>query len=78
MGVLSRVRRMFGSGKSAAPAIPDDHECLHGTLMGRWERPADMGDDSKATAFVCSACNESFSPQEATEVRRRAVERLRL
>lgn len=58
--------------------MPADRECLHGTLMARWDKSSDMGDESKATSFVCDACGESFTPVEAVEVRRRAVERLRL
>ena len=76
MGLLSSIRGLFGGGASSVE-LPSDRECLHGTLMARWANSADMGDESKATSFVCSACNESFSPEEAAEVRQRAVERLR-
>lgn len=76
MGLLSSIRGMFGSSKEEA-VMPSERECLHGTLMARWERSADMGDESKATSWVCSSCGQSFSPDEAGEVKRRAVERLR-
>ena len=76
MGLLSSIRGLFGSSEPEA-ALPSDRECLHGTLMAKWDRSADMGDESKATSFVCSACGDSFSPAEAAEVRHRAVERLR-
>jgi hypothetical protein len=75
MGLLTRVRGMFGGGDEAAAV--EERECLHGSLMARWDSSADMGDESKATSFVCSSCNERFTPEEAADVRKRAVERLR-
>jgi len=38
-------------------------------LTARWDSVADMGDESKATAFVCATCNSEFTPQEAAVVR---------
>lgn len=76
MSLLSSLRSLFRSGGGDAPVT--QRECLHGTLFARWDEAADMGDESKATEFICSSCDEHFSPDMATDVRRRAVERLKL
>jgi hypothetical protein len=75
MGLLSGVRRLFGSSGNDAPAAA--HECLHGTLIAQWDAAGNMGDESKASAFVCSSCGTRFTPDEAVEVKQRAIERLR-
>jgi hypothetical protein len=76
MGLLSNVRqRLFRSSSDDASMAA--HECLHGTLIAQWAAAGDMGDESKATAFVCSSCGARFTPDEAVEVRQRAIERLR-
>lgn len=76
MGVLDRIRSF---GRSRPPQTPEQtqHECLHGTLVAHWADAADMGDETKATEFVCQSCQEHFSPDEASWVRKRAIERLR-
>ena len=34
--------------------------CPHTILIAHWDSVADMGDETKATAFVCEACGEVF------------------
>lgn len=76
------MARLFGklfSRKDEAPVAPAptaDH-CPHATLSPRWDDPADMGKEEKASAFVCSACSSTFSPEEARELRATEAERLR-
>ena len=76
MGLLSNVRQRLFRSSSDDAQMPA-HECLHGTLIAQWNAAGDMGDESKASAFVCSSCGERFTPDEAVEVRQRAIERLR-
>jgi hypothetical protein len=76
MGLFDRLR--FWDRRGPTKSIESEQrECLHGTLVARWEDAADMGDESKATEFVCQSCQERFTPKEAAWVRKRAVERLR-
>ena len=75
MGLLDRLRPW---GRRPKQTVEDQQrECLHGTLIAHWADASDMGDESKATEFVCQSCQERFSPEEAAWVRKRAVERLR-
>ena len=76
MGLLDRFRGRGNSSKADGDA-EKDHECLHGVLVAHWAEAADMGDESKATEFVCQSCAEHFTPDKAEWVRKRAIERLR-
>ncbi len=51
--------------------------CLHMTLTARWDSAEDMGDESKATVFVCISCNKELTPAEAHEIRSSQAEQLR-
>ena len=75
MRLLDRIRHI---GRRAEPdAGAGARECIHGTLIARWANQADMGDEDKATEFVCNSCHTHFTPEEAGWVRKRAIERLR-
>ena len=76
MGILDRIRSL-GRSRPPEPTQEAEHECLHGVLIARWADAADMGDESKATEFTCQSCDEHFTPDEAAEVRQRALDRLR-
>jgi hypothetical protein len=47
-------------------------------MAPRWDSAQDIGDEEKATSWVCDSCHETFTPEQATEVRRVETERLRL
>jgi hypothetical protein len=36
-----------------------------------------MGKEEKASSFICTACEESFSPEEAAQLRASEADRLR-
>ena len=77
MRVLDRIRNLTHRTRTTDDATAT-HECIHGTLVAHWADAKDLGDESKATEYVCSSCSTHFSPEAAAEVRRLAVERLRL
>jgi hypothetical protein len=57
----------------AATAVMEPPPCLHLTLTPRWDSVDDMGKEELATAFVCEACHESFTPEQARALREGAV-----
>lgn len=76
MGLLDRLfRRSKGPEAMAEDVIST--ECMHTTLTARWDSAEDMGNEDKATSFICTACNQSFTPAEAAELRASEAERLR-
>lgn len=75
---MSFLRKLLGREKQEqAPAPSNEEVCPHTALATRWDEAADMGDESKATRFDCTACGQSFSPEEAERVRAEAGQRLR-
>lgn len=73
---LDRLRGRGGS-TPAKTAVEDIPACAHITLVPRWDAPADMGDDSKASEWKCDACGAAFSPAEAQTLRATEAERLK-
>ncbi len=65
-----------GATETSAAATVEAPPCPHTALTARWDSVQDMGIEAKATSFVCSACNEEFTPERAAELR--ATERSRL
>ena len=62
--------KLFGHKKQAATtATMPQVECPHAVLVARWDSVEDMGKEDKATRFMCEACHEMFSPDEAREIR---------
>ena len=41
-------------------ATGSDLACPHTILIAHWDSVADMGDETKATSFICEACGETF------------------
>ncbi len=76
MGFLGKL---FGSkGKDGAVVTEAGAvSCPHVTLVPRWDSAADMGNDSKATSYVCQACRQTFTREEAQTLRQTEGERLR-
>jgi len=63
--------------KEEKPAVVvETAPCAHGLLTPRWDSVADMGKEERATSFVCEACREEFSPQEARALHESMAERL--
>ena len=65
MGVLGNL---FGGSKKETVVV-EPPPCPHAVLMPRWDSVADMGKDDLATRFVCEACHQEFTPEEARALR---------
>jgi len=72
------VDRLLRRGLSAAGAVADrtDAGCPHVTLIPHWDSPSDMGREERASSFRCDACGTTFTPAEASELRRTEAARM--
>lgn len=50
--------------------------CPHAVLVPRWDSVEDMGKEDKATRYMCEACHQMFTPQEARELREGIARRM--
>ncbi|HEX5141360.1 MAG TPA: hypothetical protein VFX19_10470 [Dehalococcoidia bacterium] len=74
MGFLGKL---FGGSKKQDTAVAEIAvECPHTVLVPRWDSVQDMGREDKATRFMCEACHEMFSPEEAEALRNSVSERM--
>lgn len=70
--------KLFGGSKSkpatavAEPAVT----CPHAVLVPRWDNVQDMGHEDKATRYMCEACHEIFTPEQAKELSQTIRERM--
>jgi hypothetical protein len=71
MGLFGRKREQQQTATQEKP------ECLHIGLTARWDSVEDMGNDEKATSYVCSSCNAEFTPDEARRIRETQADQLR-
>ena len=68
---------LFGGGKKKGSAATIEvPECPHAALVPRWENVQDMGQEAKASHFLCDACHKEFTPAEAAELREGVKDRL--
>ena len=78
MGWLERFRGRPSSEVQKPAAVPaETAACAHVTLVARWDSTADMGNDDKASGWVCDACGASFTPSEAQALRASEAERVK-
>ena len=68
---------LFGRKRDQQTLTQEKPPCLHIALTARWDSVEDMGNEDKATAFVCATCNAEFTPTEAREVRMTQADQLR-
>jgi hypothetical protein len=76
MRFLDKFRR-HPEGNAATQAPQEEVSCLHTALVPKWGMPSDMGDEGKASAWVCSVCGGTFTPDEARELRASESERVK-
>jgi hypothetical protein len=61
MGWLDRLRGRSSSRIQKPTAVPAEKAaCAHVTLLGRWDSTADMGNEDKASSWVCDVCGAAF------------------
>lgn len=58
-------------------AAPETPTCLHVGMTARWDSVEDMGNEAKATSFVCATCGATFTPEKAAEIRGAQAEQIR-
>jgi hypothetical protein len=61
---MSLLRKLFGKEKPAA--VLEKPPCPHTALVPRWDNAEDMGKADKTSAYVCTACDTVFTPEEAS------------
>ncbi len=77
MGLLDRLlRRKAPEGDEQGTEVATG-PCLHAALGPRWDSADDMGNESKANLYRCEACGESFTPEQAEQIRTEGAERLK-
>ncbi len=77
MGLLDRLLRRKASEESGEGTEEAAALCLHAAIGPRWDSADDMGDESKANSYRCEACGESFTPEQAEQIRVEGAERLK-
>lgn len=73
MGLLQKV---FGKRAAGATLPPAAALCPHTTLVPKWDRAADMGQDDKATGYTCQGCQQAFTAEQGRDLRRTEPERV--
>jgi len=74
MGLLSKL--FGGKSKESAESAISVGECIHAVLVPRWESVQDMGHEDKISRYMCEACHQEFSPEEAIRLRESINERM--
>lgn len=84
MGFLDKL---FGRKGETAMAPPEERPagtaveeapCPHGSLVPRWDQPADMGKSELVSTYVCESCGSSFSREEGERLMAAAGQAVRL
>ena len=75
MGILNKLfeKKETAQIESVQPSV----ECPHTVLIARWNSVEDMGDESKATAFLCESCGVAFDQDEAARLKADAGDKLK-
>lgn len=68
-----RFLKLFGKKENEPEAVADQEtaNCSHLILVPLWDNLADMGNEEKASAYRCYACEARLALEEAAQVRRR-------
>ena len=66
----------LGGKKKGSAASIEMPECPHAALVARWDSVKDMGQEAKATRYLCDACHKEFTPEEAAGLREGVKDRL--
>jgi hypothetical protein len=66
-----------GLASTQARTVQENADCVHTSLVPKWDSVADMGHEDKATSWTCSACGRDFPPEEGQAMRATEADRLR-
>ena len=75
MGILNKLFEKKET--ESVETVPQSVECPHTVLIPRWDSVEDMGDESKATAFLCESCGVAFNQAEAAQLKADAADKLK-
>lgn len=83
MGFLSKLvgNKDSEAERARGSSAPDGAmaaECVHGTLIPRWDRVEDMGHEDRVVSYTCESCNSSLTPTEARAIMASEATRLRV
>ena len=70
MGVFDKLFGGNGKKESVAVKAPP---CPHTALVPRWDNLHDMGSEDRASGFICEACHQEFTPQQASSLKQESV-----
>jgi hypothetical protein len=75
LGILDKLR---GNDKKneQTPTVVELPPCPHTTMCPHWDKPEDMGHEERAESFTCEACHQTFTPDEARQLRETEGQRL--
>lgn len=76
MSIFRRRRKELGGAAVAAVAEPST-TCPHTALVPHWDSSDDIGNEDKATNYVCSACGEEYTREEERTLRSTEADRIR-
>jgi hypothetical protein len=74
MGFLDKL--FGGSKEKSTTTVIDAPPCPHVVLVPRWDTAGDIGITERASRFVCEACEQVFTPEEAQRLQATAGDRL--
>ena len=75
---MSWIDRLRGRRvETPAPNGDDLPPCPHVTLVPRWDAAPDMGDEEKASSWICDVCGTAFTPAEVQGLRASEGERVK-
>jgi hypothetical protein len=72
-----RKFRDRGGDEASEPAAGEAPECMHVTLIPRWESADDIGKEDRASKYTCDTCGAEFARADAQELRRTEAERVK-
>ena len=83
MGILDRL---LGRKSDSAPEAtvttteepPVQEVCPHGSLVPRWDEPADLGNNEKVSRYLCESCGATLSREEGERAMAQAADVLRI
>jgi hypothetical protein len=78
MGILDRLLGRKGDSATAVEEKPAEVECPHGSLVPRWDDPADLGNNEKISRYLCEACGEALSREQGEQAMAKAAEVLKI
>src|SRR5437763_6424838 len=77
MGLLNKIFDKKEKEAEPVETVQQSVECPHTVLIPRWDSVQDMGDESKATAFLCESCGVAFNQAEAAQLKAEASDKLK-